>query len=302
MSWYENLCALAGLGQPLSEPAAVSGGLMHRMFALETASGKYAVKLLNPEIMRRPDAPGNYRRAEALEAALEQRGLPILPALTVNGRKMLRLSDEQYAYLFPWYDGRAIKGTAVTAQHAAAIGATLAGIHASGRRLREAAPEPMIVDWDALLPACPNLLPYRDLLVSLLDRSNEARLRLSPEEVICHNDLDTKNVLWQRSDHRIIDLETLDWGNPSSELVATALYWSGIDEKHIDPARFDAFIQAYLAAGGEKPQDLPTLLDSDQAWLGWLAWVLEHDDAAQAEETMARILCIQDFRAHLLQL
>lgn len=299
MNWSQALCALAGLGQPLSEPTAVFGGLLHRMFALETASGKYAVKLLNPEIMRRPEAMENYRRAEALEAKLEARRLPILPALTVNGQRMLQLHEDQYAYLFPWYGGHAIKGKAVAARHAAAIGAALAGMHSVAGRERKDAPDALAVDWDALLPACPALLPHRDLLASLTDRSNEARLRLPLREAICHNDLDTKNVLWQGEDFRVIDLETLDWGCPSAELVATALCWSGIDEKRIDPARFDAFVEGYLAAGGERPSDWLALLDSDQSWLGWLAWVLRQGDAAQAEETMARILCVQAFRAHL---
>ena len=301
MSWSDTLCALAGLGQPLTEPIAVSGGLLHRMFRLETASGTYAVKLLNPEIMARPDAHDNYRRAEELERLLERRNLPLLTSLTVDGRKMLRLDDGQYAYLFPWYEGRIIRGAAVSARHAAAVGATLAGIHAAARRERKTLPEPMTVDWDALLPACPGLLPHRDLLMSLTDRSNEAQRRLPAEEAVCHNDLDTKNVLWQEDDFRVIDLETLDWGCPDAELLETALYWSGIEEHRIDTTRFDAFVEAYHAAGGRLPRDWAALLDSDQGRLGWLAWVLRQGDAAQAEDTMARILCAEAFRAHLLQ-
>lgn len=295
MTWVETLCDQAGLGRPLQVPEAVSGGLLHRMFALETERGHYAVKLLNPDIMARPDAPENYRRAEALEALLEARGLPVLSAMTVNGAKMLNLNG-QYAYLFPWYGGHAIRGSAVTAAHAAAIGGTLAGIHAAGRRERTSLPEPLLIDWDALLPACPSLLPHRDLLVSLTDASNEAQRQLPAEEAVCHNDLDTKNVLWQGSEHRVIDLETLGWGCPAAELVETALYWSGIDEHRIDRARFDAFTGAYAAAGGELPQDWQMLFDASQAWLGWLAWVLQQGDRGQAEETMARILCVEAFR------
>lgn len=301
MEWLKHLCELAELGQLISMPASVSGGLMHRMYRLETTSGTYAVKLLNPEIMRRPDALANYRRAEALEALLEGRGLPILPAMVINGQKMLRLGDS-YAYLFPWYDGRILRGSAVTALHAAAIGETLAAIHAAGSREQAASPKPLTIDWDALLPACPELLRHRDLLVSLTDRSNEAQLQLPARQSVCHNDLDTKNVLWQGKEHRIIDLETLDWGCPFAELLDAALYWSGMDEHSIDPARFDAFVGAYASAGGELPRDWRTLLDSSQVWLGWLAWVLEQGDRQQAADTMARILCVQRFREHLLLL
>ena len=302
MTWFEKLCEFAGLEQPFREPTPVSGGLLHRMFRFDTTSGTYAVKLLNPEIMARLDAMDNYRRAEELETLLEKQGLPLLTALTVAGHKMLRLDEGQYAYLFPWYEGRIIRGAAVTARHAAAVGTALAGIHAAAQRERKTTPEPLIVDWDALLPACPRLLPQRDLLLSLTDRSNEAQRRLPAEETVCHNDLDTKNVLWQGEDFRVIDLETLDWGCPAAELLETALYWSGIEEHRIDTARFDAFVGAYRAAGGKLPRDWAALLDSDQGRLGWLAWVLKQGDAAQAEDTMARILCAEAFRAHLLQL
>ena len=270
---------------------------MHRMFRLETTAGVYAVKLLNPEIMRRPDAPGNYRRAEELEGLLERKGLPILPAMTVDGQKMLRLGN-QFAYVFPWFEGRMIRGAALTARHAAAIGTTLAGIHTTARRERTTDLEPLTVDWDALLPACPELTRHRDLLFSLTDRSNEARLRLPAVEAVCHNDLDTKNVLWQGDDYRVIDLETLDWGCAAAELLETALYWSGIEEHRIDMARFEAMTKAYQAAGGELPQDWTLLLDSDQGRLGWLAWVLRQGDAAQARDTMARILCVEGFKGY----
>ena len=301
MEWINDLCSLAEMGQPIAEPTPVSGGLLHRMYALETETGKYAVKLLNPEIMRRPDVFDNYRRAEALEALLEARGLPILPALAIRGMKMLHLG-ERYAYLFPWYDGRVIRGAAVTPQHAAAIGRTLAGMHAVAQRERPDLPEPLYIDWDALLPACPELLPHRDLLAALTDKSNEAQQKLPPLQAICHNDLDTKNILWLGSGHRVIDLETLDFSSPFAELLETALYWSGIEEHALDTARFEALISAYRAAGGELPQDWGLLLDSDQGRLGWLAYVLEQGDAAQARETMARILCAQDIRPWLLQL
>ena len=45
---------------------------MHRMFRLDTESGSYALKLLNPEILKRPDARSNYRRAEKLEKQLAE--------------------------------------------------------------------------------------------------------------------------------------------------------------------------------------------------------------------------------------
>lgn len=49
----EKLCRLL-LGEIMGEPVPVPGGLLHSMYRVETKQGRYAVKALNPEIMRRP--------------------------------------------------------------------------------------------------------------------------------------------------------------------------------------------------------------------------------------------------------
>lgn len=61
-----------GLGTVLPPITPVSGGFLHRMYRVNTADCSYAVKHLNPEIMKRPTAMENFRRAEALEAELER--------------------------------------------------------------------------------------------------------------------------------------------------------------------------------------------------------------------------------------
>jgi len=53
---FEKLCDALRLGEIVGEPKAVSGGLLHRMYVVETKEGKYAVKALNPKIMVRPPA------------------------------------------------------------------------------------------------------------------------------------------------------------------------------------------------------------------------------------------------------
>ena len=50
----------------------VSGGYMHRMYRVRTASGIYAVKHLNPGIMGREGVLANYDRAEKIECLLEK--------------------------------------------------------------------------------------------------------------------------------------------------------------------------------------------------------------------------------------
>ena len=84
------ICQQYGLGKPECPPVVLKGGFLHKMYSLFTPGGRYAVKLLNPYIMQRETAMENYRTAERLEAMLEEQGLPILPALRFEGRKIGR--------------------------------------------------------------------------------------------------------------------------------------------------------------------------------------------------------------------
>ena len=52
------------LGQVIENPVRVTGGFMHRMFKVVTDKGRYIIKLLNPNIMKRPTAMGNYKIAD----------------------------------------------------------------------------------------------------------------------------------------------------------------------------------------------------------------------------------------------
>lgn len=76
------------LGTLTAQPQRVTGGYMHKMYCLETTTGKYAVKLLNPAIMKRPDVFRNYQKAERLERILQENNIPIVPAMEINGNKM----------------------------------------------------------------------------------------------------------------------------------------------------------------------------------------------------------------------
>ena len=138
---------LIGLGKVLSPVVPVSGGLMHRMFRV-TASGQvYAVKLLNPEIMKRPGVMDNYRRAEKLEQVLEGAGIPIVPAITVGGRKMQAM-DGEYFYIFRWQNGRITDWFNISAEQCRQAGNIQGRIHAL-RPVYTAGTEPELsrIDW-----------------------------------------------------------------------------------------------------------------------------------------------------------
>jgi len=307
------------LGAVAEPPRRLTGGFTHRMYSLTTVRGRFAVKLLNPHIMARPDAMDNFRRAESLEALLEKTAVPILPALRFGGEKMQALGG-QYFYIYDWFDGRALSGSEILPSHCSIIGAGLAQIHRIDRREEPCAPEPIGFDWDfltgRLLDAQPELGALvkgrRDMLHECQRRANEAFGRLPAVTAICHSDMDSKNVLWRGDECRIIDLECLGRSNPHLELYETALYWSGIEECSIDPQRFEAFIRSYAEAGGELPPDWAAVHDANAGRLGWLEYNIRRalgmdcaeDEIAigisETKKTLAQLECYMRIREKLV--
>lgn len=75
----------------IEEPVALNGGFMHRMYRLNTKQKKYAVKLLNPYVMKRDTAMAKQE---------------------ING---------EYFYLFEYYPGKALSGNDITEYHCTEI-------------------------------------------------------------------------------------------------------------------------------------------------------------------------------------
>ena len=307
-----------GLGPPLEPPRPLRGGFMHRMYTLFTDRGQYAVKLLNPHIMARPDAMANFRRAEALESMLEQTDLPILPALTFRGRKMQE-SGGQFFYLYEYFDGCALKSDEITIPHCRRIGEILARIHGIERCEATFEREPLAIDWDDLItrlaanhPGLHALLAAnRDLLYELQARANEAFPKVPAVQTICHGDMDSKNVLWHESDCRVIDLECLGRSNPYIELYELALCWSGLENCSVDIPRFRELISAYASAGGILPADWTVIHDANCGRLEWLEYNVLRSmgigcseseipiGVSEVQKTMAQISCYRRIRNRL---
>lgn len=55
------------------------------------------------------------------------------------------------------------------------------------------------------------LYENRDLFYESQENGNQAVKELPAIHTICHNDPDSKNVLWREKDFRIIDLEWLEY-------------------------------------------------------------------------------------------
>lgn len=276
---FHALCQQLNLGALIEEPIRLYGGLMHKMYRVATESGVYAVKCLNPHVMARPTAAANFAAAEELERQLEETDLPLLPALTIGGRKMQEVGGT-YCYLFPYFEGKALTEGDITPRHCAIVGGLLARLHQVERKVGPIQREILALDWDGFALSDED----KDLLEQMQTAANAAILpRLS---TICHNDMDPKNVLWNGMDCRIIDLECLGYGSPYLELLETALCWAGYESGAMDFHRFTAFVSAYAQAGGDLAADWAAVYAANAGRLGWLHYNLQRASGSEGEDAI----------------
>lgn len=288
------------LGDFISPPARVSGGYMHKMYKLETTTGTYAIKLLNPSIMKRPDAMDNFKRAEKMEAILEANHLPIVPAISFDGQKM-QCIDGYYCYLFHWVEGKPLDWHEITAEHCEIIGNLLARIHKLEQSTTAASCEEFDFDWDHYITLatekCPEIADKlqvnRNLLYQAQQEYNNAQRNAPALSCICDGDMDSKNVLWADGQPLIIDLECLDYGNPFLEMFRLALSWSGDVLCDIQSKRLDSFIKAYTQEYGEIPMDLKSLYGIGFGWLDWLEYNVKRALMIECENEAERQMGIE---------
>ena len=107
----EKLCKILKLGEIITVPKEIVGGLLHKMYAVETTQGKYAVKALNPQIMLRPSARQHFINSERI-VNIALKSIPALSAEKFNGTFMQEI-DKQFYIVFDWVDGRSLKSNEI---------------------------------------------------------------------------------------------------------------------------------------------------------------------------------------------
>ena len=129
MKKIAELCMNYNLGNLIDEPKFVTGGLMHKMYQVSTDQGEYAIKLLNHDIMKRPEALTNMIHSELLSNALSN-GIPLVAAKTFHGRNIIEM-DDSFFVVFDWLDGKSIFAPDISEYHCEQIGRVLGRIHAT---------------------------------------------------------------------------------------------------------------------------------------------------------------------------
>ncbi len=270
----------SGFGKVILPIQPVFGGFLHRMYKVVTDSGSYAVKHLNPEIMGREGVQENFARAERIEAILEQNRLPIVPAISINGKKMQEL-QEQYFYVFPWLDGNITDWNNSSVHQCRTAGNILGKIHAiNPQEMSHEEPEISSIDWNGYLQRAvekdseiASVLEHNlQLLKAAEAELNAARAALPDIRCISNEDMDPKNIMWQDGKPWVIDLECLDYGNPVSHALQLALQWSGSTTCHIDAGKLTAFFEGYLAAYDNGFRAYSEVFGLAYTWVEWLEY------------------------------
>lgn len=311
------LCKKYGLGTMQKEPLAVKGGFLHRMYRVTTDQGDYAVKLLNPDIMKRPQAMNNMIVSEriARQLAQEPNALPAVAALAWEERQLLSLDTAdglaadcalQYALVYPWLEARSLFAPEIGVSHCRQIGRMLGRIHGAGLdagelELSREETERSPYDWQGYLTLAqkqdvPWLRDYEAMLPDLTRWDLAATVAMetvSAHQVVSHRDLDPKNVLWQGEQPYLIDWEAAGVVNPCQELLEILNYWCNDENGCLDPSRCQALLAEYTRYMNLGDVDwTPVFAVSYDGMLGWLEYTLkkalgiEKDEDAQGASQM----------------
>ena len=310
-----------GLGEVVAPIQSVSGGFMHRMYRVDTKEQSYAMKCLNPEIMKRTEARENYRRAEELEKQLEDAGIPIVPALSLSGKKMQEF-EGSFFYIFKWQEGKITEWDHITPTQCKMAGNIQGRIHAIAPKTVEKPEAEMCeIDWEKFIEEAYSqnseiadlLKENKELLVYATEAVNKARLALPGMECIVDEDMDPKNVMWQDGKPVVIDLECLDIGNPVSSVIQLSLQWSGITTCKLDFDNLKAFFEGYWDAYDNGFRQYGDVFGLAYSWVEWLEYNVQRalgqcQDAKEQEmgisevkNTVNRIRYFHDMEQEILE-
>lgn len=289
-----------GLGVAIEEPKEVKGGLLHKMYRVATVEGVFAVKALNPEIMKRPSALRNTINSEKAAAAFSSI-IPAVASCSIQGRQIHEI-DGRYYMIFKWVEGRSVFPPDIKKEHCKIIGDILGKMHRFPLSLAEIQDRedacPMY-EWDKYLQTAKEREVREEDWVLTFERSIkdiiawnkaacDAQEELVENMVISHRDLDPKNVLWDGLTPFVIDWEAAGYVNPYQELLEVINYWADDGNGSLNNEYYDVIIKAY-----ERHMSLEDVrwekvfAGSYAGMLGWLAYNIRRAlgiEAADEEE------------------
>ena len=311
----EKLVNKLDLGENILLLKEISGGLLHRMFCVETTRGKFAIKALNPEVMQRNGVFEHYKLSEKISVLSRENGVKAICANVYNN-EIIHNIEGQYYMVFPWVDGKIQMKEELNKARSAKIGEILAKIHLMNTekiRVKDVNKiKTLNIDWiyytekaQKINKIWKNILNDNlDFLKDISELVNQANGVLYNNRCLSHRDLDKKNVIWNRNEPMLIDWEAGGLINPTVELLEVALYWSeGSEYKHSKEC-FNNFICSYSDSGGRiEPYFKEALFGILRGKLEWLEYNLKRalsidvigDENLGIQEVISTIIEIKNF-------
>jgi Ser/Thr protein kinase RdoA (MazF antagonist) len=253
------VCAAFGLtAEPGTSLTAVSRGTAGRIWRLDLAAGRYAVK----ELFTESDEQ-SVRREVAVTGHLEAAGIRLPRSLPgPGGRFLVPLGQDVgvgWLRLYQWIDG--VPPDLTDPVLAAQIGDLLGRLHVhappafgTADPWYETAPDP--ATWDQLADAArAKGASWGHALAARVRLLSELAALVTPADagrlVTCHQDLHPDNALVADSG----ELVPLDWDDtgpacPDRELAGLLMFWHVNGDGRADDAAVERTIAAYYAAGG----------------------------------------------------
>lgn len=309
------MCERFSIGQTISEPIRLTGGLLHETWRLQTTTGFYVLKRLNPEIMRRSEARNNFKMSEdvAMQASLY---LAALPARRVNDQVVQTINGSDYL-LFDWVDGETLSADQIRPTHARQIGVQLGRLHGlsvATTGFSQPDTSNMPIDWNGYIEEGKRqqgkwlqlFMEEQEQLQRIERLAQKAQKQLPVDWIVSHRDLDPKNVLWTPTGPVLIDWESAGLIHRAVDVFETACYWSKQENNTFDRVRFNAFLDGYATNQRLPDVDWTHVIDSSvQGKLDWLKFNLKRSlgksgipEAERVLGTEQVVLTIKELRAH----
>jgi len=200
----ENTSELFELWKIIGNPQRVFGWLLHEMWKMTTSKGIFAVKILNSEIMKRPEAYGNFVLSEKIANLAKDAGIPAMPALRVDKNSLIQIWN-RYVMVFPWIDWGTLSEAPAWVNASHAIGRIIGQIH--NLWIKDDAKDSyskMTIDAKYLATLESEFSGISEKILELQRKYNDSLPILNSYSILSHWDIDQKNVLWKNNNPIII--------------------------------------------------------------------------------------------------
>lgn len=311
-----NISLLYPIGD-YQEKKLLAGGLLHQVYWLQTSTGNYALKLLDPWIVSQQNL-SHWNTCELIAKKFFDKKVPSIHALQNLAGNYLSQFSGNYFMIYPWVsctpslskrsDAKAAGKFSINPSlppfekiEIESIGNILARIH-SIQLNKTDYPQLNIPSWNGFdEDYWKNLLVEYDAsfdtpkLLKINNAIRNVEIKLTEKDVIIsHRDLDPRNIIWQNERPFIIDWEYAGLITTTLDLLIVAFNFAGLSLGNIPKIEnFRAVVKGYEAKRGSVTFDDKNKTLYLGYCLDWLEfnlrrWLVQAPKRPQIDEEIKR--------------